>query len=215
VGYYTQPVVEFGIRARPALRSRCWRDETLELGELTYAWQTVAMKKVKFGTRESIGFHPLDLPKLTLDTVGFWIAPRPETWTEVGRRGANPWEALAGVRNLAITLLSMMTMCDPADLQGVLDSANLGRPTLYLFDRYPGGLGFSEQGFARIDELIVAALDHLRACSCDAGCPSCVGLPVLRPAQQQDPDLSHARAVPGKDAARALLEAWGARGSDR
>jgi DEAD/DEAH box helicase domain-containing protein len=120
----------------------------------------------------------------------------------------NPWEALAGVRNLAITLLSLMAMCDPSDLGGVLDSSNLGRPTLFLFDRYPGGLGFAEQGYARLDELVVAALDHLGACPCEAGCPSCVGLPVLRPAQQQDPDLSHARAVPSKEAARVLLELW-------
>ncbi|TMQ70640.1 MAG: DEAD/DEAH box helicase [Candidatus Eisenbacteria bacterium] len=208
VGYYTQPVVEMQIRARAELRQRDWRRETVRLGEVTYAWQTIAMKKVKFGTREAIGYHPLSLPRLTLDTVGFWLAPSAATWAELARRGAHPWGALAGVRNLAVTLLSMMTMCDPSDLQGVLDSANLGSPTLFLFDRYPGGLGFSEQGFARVDELALAALDHVRACPCDAGCPSCVGLPVLRPAQQQDPDLSHARAVPSKDAARALLEIW-------
>jgi DEAD/DEAH box helicase domain-containing protein len=208
VGYYTQPVVEMQIRVRETLDETRWRGESVQLGEVTYAWQTVAMKKVKFGTRESIGYHPLTLPRLTLDTVGLWLAPSPATWAEVGRRGANPWEALAGVRNLWTTLLSMMTMCDPSDLQGVLDSSNLGRPTLFLFDCYPGGLGFSEQGYARVDELVAAALDHLRACPCDAGCPSCVGLPVLRPAQQQDPDLSHARAVPSKEAARALLEIW-------
>jgi ATP-dependent helicase YprA (DUF1998 family) len=90
----------------------------------------------------------------------------------------------------------------------MLDSSNLGRPTLFLFDRYPGGLGFVEQGFARIDELARSALEHLKSCPCESGCPSCVGLPVLRPAQQQDPDLSHARAVPSKDAARLLLETW-------
>jgi len=112
------------------------------------------------------------------------------------------------VRNLAITLLAMMTMCDPADLGGVLDSSNVGRPTLFLFDRYPGGLGFAEQGFARVDELARATLAHLEACPCESGCPSCVGLPILRPAQQQDPDLSHARAVPSKEAARTLLEIW-------
>ena len=215
VGYYTQPVLEMQIRVRNPLDRRSFCDETLELGEVTYAWQTVAMKKVKFGTRESIGYHPLALPRLTLDTVGFWLAPGAETWAQIGRRGAGPWEALAGVRNLSITLLSMMTMCDPSDLQGVLDSSNLGRPTLFLFDRYPGGLGFSEQGFARAEELAKAALEHVRSCPCDAGCPSCVGLPVLRPAQQQDPDLSRARAVPSKDAARALLEIWCARQGDQ
>ena len=207
-GYYTQPVLDTRIQVRSELERRAWRGESLQLGEVTYAWQTIAMKKIKFGTRESIGYHPLALPQLTLDTVGLWLAPCEATWGEVARRGANPWEALAGVRNLAITLLSLMSMCDPADLGGVLDSTNLGRPTLFLFDRYPGGLGFVEQGFARADELVNDALDHLRVCPCESGCPSCVGLPILRPAQQQDPDLSHARAVPSKDAARALLETW-------
>ena len=42
-------------------------------------------------------------------------------------RGRHPFEALSGVRNLFLTLLSMLSMCDPADLGGVLDSSNLGR----------------------------------------------------------------------------------------
>jgi DEAD/DEAH box helicase domain-containing protein len=208
VGYYTQPVLDTRIRVRGELASRSWRAEAAALGEVTYAWQTVAMKKIRFGTRESIGYHPLALPRLTLDTVGFWIAPAEATWRALAAGGAHPFEALAGVRSLMLTLLSLLSMCDPADLGGVLDSSNLGRPALFLFDRYPGGLGFAEQGYARLDELAAGALAHLRACPCDAGCPSCVGLPVLRPAQQQDPDLTHERAAPGKGAARALLELW-------
>jgi DEAD/DEAH box helicase domain-containing protein len=207
-GYYTQPVLDTQIRVRHELRTSAWRGESVTMGEVTYAWQTVAMKKVKFGTRESIGYHPLALPRLTLETAGFWLAPAPETWSALARRGAHPWEALSGVRNLSLTLLSMLAMCDPADLGGMLDSSNLGRPTLFLFDRYPGGLGFAEQGHVRIEELMTAALDHVRGCPCDSGCPSCVGLPVLHPAQQQDPDLGHARAVPSKTSARALLELW-------
>jgi DEAD/DEAH box helicase domain-containing protein len=207
-GYYTQPVLDTQIRVRHELRSKAWRGETVTLGEVTYAWQTVAKKKVKFGTRESIGYHPLALPRLTLETAGCWLAPEPATWSALAGRGAHPWEALSGVRNLAITLLSMLAMCDPADLGGLLDSSNLGRPTLFLFDRYPGGLGFAEQGHARLEELMAAALDHVRGCPCQSGCPSCVGLPVLHPAQQQDPDLGHARAVPSKAAAQALLELW-------
>src|SRR5258706_967070 len=113
-----------------------------------------------------------------------------------------------GVRNLFLTLLSMLSMCDPADLGGKIDSSNLGRPTLFMFDRYPGGLGFAEQGYARLDELTRAALSHLEACPCEAGCPSCVGLPTLWPAQQQDPDLQSARAIPGKAAAGDLLRHW-------
>jgi DEAD/DEAH box helicase domain-containing protein len=208
VDYYTQPVLDTSIRVRGELRTRAWRGEQAALGEVTYSWQTVAMKKVKFGSRDSIGYHPLDLPRLTLDTVGFWIAPDEATWAALARAGHPSFEALSGVRNLFLTLLALVSMCDPADLGGMIDSSNLGRPTLFMFDRYPGGLGFAEQGWARLDELAAAALSHVEACPCATGCPSCVGLPILRPAQQQDPDLGGRRFSPGKDAARALLELW-------
>ena len=208
VDYYTQPVLETNIRVRGALREQAWRGERVSLGEVTYSWQTVAMKKVKFHSLDSIGYHPLDLPRLTLDTVAFWIAPGEAAWSAVARAGLNPVEGLMGVRNLVLTLLSMLAMCDPADLGGKIDSSNLGRPTLFVFDRYPGGLGFAEQGYARIEELVLASLGHLESCECDDGCPSCVGLPTLWPAQQQDPDLGGGHPIPGKAAARALLAHW-------
>ena len=208
VDYYTQPVLDTNIRVRNELDARAFRAETLRLGEVTYSWQTVAMKKVKFHSLDAIGYHPLDLPRLTLETVGFWIAPGEAAWASIARRGMNPVEGLSGVRNLFLTLLAMLSMCDAADLGGMIDSSNLGKPALFMFDRYPGGLGFAEQGYARLEELARRALDHLEACECGTGCPSCVGLPILRPAQQQDPDLGHARAIPGKAAARLLLGHW-------
>ena len=48
-------------------------------------------------------------------------------------------------------------------------------PNLYLFDAYPGGIGFSEPLF-RVHELLLRETRSLiAACACDAGCPSCVG----------------------------------------
>jgi len=208
VDYYTQPVLDTNIRVRGELTSRAWRGETVRFGELTYSWQTIAFKKIQYRSLDSIGYHPLSLPRLTLETAGFWLAPGEDTWRGLARAGLNPWEALSGVRNLFVQLLPLLAMCDPMDLQGNLDSSNTGKPTLFLFDRYHGGLGFAEQGFARLDELTEAALAHLEGCPCGDGCPACVGLPVLHPAQQQDPDIGHARDIPGKAAARALLRDW-------
>ena len=209
VDYYTQPVLDANIRVRAELRQRPWRGETVSFGEVTYSWQTIAMKKIRYRSLDAIGYHPLALPRLTLDTAGFWLAPRPETWRGLVRRGLDPWEALSGVRNLIVQLLPLLAMCDPMDLGGLLDSSNLGRPGVFVFDRHPGGLGFAEQGYARLDELIAGALAHLEGCPCGDGCPACVGLPVYRPAQQQDMDgAKRARAIPGKQGARALLQHW-------
>jgi DEAD/DEAH box helicase domain-containing protein len=209
VDYYTQPVLDTNIRVRQELQSRGFRGETVRFGELTYSWQTVAMKKIRYRSLDAIGYHPLELPRLTLETAGLWLAPNEDTTQALARAGLNPWEALSGVRNLFVQLLPLMAMCDPIDLGGMLDSSNTGQPTLFLFDRYPGGLGFAEQGYSRLEELAEAALAHLEGCPCGTGCPACVGLPVLRPAQQQDWDgIKHTKEIPTKDAARFLLQRW-------
>ncbi|HEY2548373.1 MAG TPA: Zn-binding domain-containing protein, partial [Candidatus Acidoferrum sp.] len=48
-------------------------------------------------------------------------------------------------------------------------------PNLYLFDAYPGGIGFSEPLFRAHDLLLRQTRELILACTCDEGCPSCVG----------------------------------------
>ena len=48
-------------------------------------------------------------------------------------------------------------------------------PNLYLYDAYPGGIGFSEPLFRAHELLIEKTRELIRACPCEAGCPSCVG----------------------------------------
>jgi DEAD/DEAH box helicase domain-containing protein len=48
-------------------------------------------------------------------------------------------------------------------------------PNLYLFDAYPGGIGFSEPLFHARAVLVRQTRELISACACDDGCPSCVG----------------------------------------
>ncbi|MGB9465955.1 MAG: DEAD/DEAH box helicase [Candidatus Acidiferrum sp.] len=48
-------------------------------------------------------------------------------------------------------------------------------PNLYLYDAYPGGIGFSEPLYRAHDLLIHKTRELIGACACDEGCPSCVG----------------------------------------
>src|SRR5580704_1559371 len=48
-------------------------------------------------------------------------------------------------------------------------------PNLYLYDAYPGGIGFSEPLFRAHELLIHKTRELISACVCDEGCPSCVG----------------------------------------
>jgi DEAD/DEAH box helicase domain-containing protein len=102
-------------------------------------------------------------------------------------------------------MLPLLAMCDRLDVGGIVDSSNTGSPTVFLYDRFPGGMGFSERGFELFPELMEHCLRTIENCRCEDGCPSCVGLPVTRPAQQMDPDLGHGYPIPDKEAALVLL----------
>ena len=48
-------------------------------------------------------------------------------------------------------------------------------PTLFIFDAYPGGIGFSDLLYRKHDELLRASRSLILTCPCSTGCPSCVG----------------------------------------
>jgi DEAD/DEAH box helicase domain-containing protein len=48
-------------------------------------------------------------------------------------------------------------------------------PNLYLYDAYPGGIGFSEPLYRAHEVLMEQTRELILTCECAAGCPSCVG----------------------------------------
>jgi DEAD/DEAH box helicase domain-containing protein len=169
-------------------------------------WQTVAFKKIKFGTRENIGQGPVNISAQTLPTTAVWLLPSEAIRKEMKMSGLRTSEGIAGLRNLAIVALPMVAMCDSRDLGGVVDSSNLGRSAMILYDRYPGGLGYTEKGFHHFARLLEVCRQMVSECPCEEGCPSCVGLPNLRPAIHSDPDLSRGYPTPNKQATSRLAE---------
>jgi ATP-dependent helicase YprA (DUF1998 family) len=67
-------------------------------------------------------------------------------------------------------------------------------------------LGFAASAYEDLEELLRVARGFLEECGCEAGCPSCVGLPVLIPPQHQDPDVISGWPIPDKEAARTILQ---------
>ena len=205
--YYTQAVLESSVRiTNESAGSDAVPAARLAYGDADVSWQTVAFKKIKYGTRENVGFGPVDIPAQNLPTTAFWLAPEPDVCASLKAEGLRAGEGLCGLRNLSVVALPMVAMCDSRDISGVVDSQNLGRPAMILYDRYPGGLGYCEKGFFQIDQLLAICRQMVDECVCKDGCPSCVGLPNLRPAIHSDPDLMRGYPIPNKTATRRLLE---------
>ena len=205
--YYTQAVLESNVRiTNPRTESDTLESAKLAYGEVDVSWKTVAFKKIKFGTRENVGYGEVDLPAQNLPTTALWLTPDDAIRAKMKRARLRPSEAICGLRNLAVVALPMIAMCDSRDVSGVVDSQNLGQSTLIVYDRYPGGLGYSEKGFHQIARLLALCHHLVAECPCEDGCPSCVGLPNLRPAIHSDPDLMRGYPMPDKRATLHLLE---------
>jgi DEAD/DEAH box helicase domain-containing protein len=205
--YYTQAVLESNVRITGERETNtCFPGALLGYGDADVSWQTVAFKKIKFATRENIGLGPVDIPAQNLQTTAVWLAPDDAIRAEMKSAGLRASEGVVGLRNLALVALPLVAMCDSRDLGGVVDSQNLGRTAMILYDRYPGGLGYSERGFSNMPQLLAICLEMVRDCPCAEGCPSCIGLPNLRPAIHSDPDLTRGHPMPDKLATVRLLE---------
>ena len=205
--YYTQAVLDSSVDIRRTSSiSEVLAHARLAFGEVDVSWKTVAFKKIKFSSRENVGYGTVDLPAQNLPTTAFWLTPSPWLRQSVKEAGFRPSEGLCGLRNLAVVALPMVAMCDSRDVSGVVDSKNLGSSSLILYDRYPGGLGYCEKGYAHMETLLEICRQMVVECDCEDGCPSCVGLPNLRPAIHSDPDLMRGYPIPNKAATVELLE---------
>ena len=147
VDYYTQPVLASSCRLHEATHEqRPHLDGRLFFGPADVTWQTTAFRKIKYYTMEMIGQGELDLPSQTLSTTAMWWAVARRCDSDSPQPGYNPIEAMMGVRNLMLAALPALAMCDRRDISGMVDSSNLGQPTIIVYDRYPGGLGFAQTG---------------------------------------------------------------------
>ena len=72
-------------------------------------------------------------------------------------------------------------------------------PTLFLYEHTPGGIGLAERIFETREVLLARALRLVESCTCDWGCPACVG-PNGGPDHQMLPNGAANDALPGDSA---------------
>jgi len=203
--YYTQPILASSVKVTDTTEQRKGDSHDVFLGDIDVTWATTGFKKIKFLTMEMIGEGELDLPAQTLGTQALWIMPAQRVFEDLADLGYRPPDAMTGAKNLLMIALSILCMSDLRDVWGLVSSRNTPRPSIFLYDRYPGGIGYAERGFDRTGELLERALQILCECPCSNGCPSCVGLPNPRPPLHQDPDIYGGGYTPNKLGSEILL----------
>ncbi|HYO49682.1 MAG TPA: DEAD/DEAH box helicase [Chloroflexia bacterium] len=145
-------------------------------GEVMVSAQATIYKKIKLHTHENVGWGKIHLPEQELHTTSYWLCV--PTMVSDNMPGKDALQAgLVGLGNLLSQMAPLYLMCDPHDLGVVPQVKNpfTGQSTIFLYDSYPGGIGFSQKLYDMHATLLEASANLLRACGCEDGCPSCVG----------------------------------------
>lgn len=146
-----------------------------QLGEVTVNAQPTIFKKIRLRTHENIGSGPIRLPEEELHTSSYWF-----TFDEAmaaGRSANDMQQALLGIANVLAHLAPLYLMCDPMDIRVVpqVKAVHSKLPTVFFYDRYPGGVGLSDRLYEVHGQLMDQARSLIKSCGCISGCPACVG----------------------------------------
>lgn len=134
-------------------------------------------KKVKFNTHENVGWGKVSLPELELQTSSFWFLFDENAHEHIGVDKEALADGLKGVANVLNNIVPLFVMCDPRDISAmpVVRAPLWKRPGVFIWEKYPGGVGYSKKTFKIYKDVALAGKDLVEKCSCQSGCPSCVG----------------------------------------
>ena len=160
-------------------------------GEVHVSSRVVGFKKIKFYTNENVGSGELDLPEQQLHTSAYWLTVPQTIMAALPYAADDRRDGVVGLSFAMRQVAQLLLMCDRNDI-GIsigsgsqADDTDLTRtghpatipdePCVFVYDNYPGGIGFSEPLFAMRRELLTRTRDLIASCECEHGCPTCVG----------------------------------------
>ena len=169
-------------------------------GDVLVRSQVVGFKKIKFFTNENIGSGKLELPENEMHTTSYWITLERPLLESLPFTISERQSGMFGLLHALESVATLLLMCDRRDLGTAIgerpptpgddsdalvsvrmedavavNAKEFFEPNLYLFDAYPGGIGFSEPLFRAHELLVAKTRELILECACEQGCPSCVG----------------------------------------
>ncbi|OLC76992.1 MAG: hypothetical protein AUH72_18175 [Acidobacteria bacterium 13_1_40CM_4_65_8] len=163
----------------PAAIGKCWAQRSH--GEVHVVSRVVGFKKIKFYTNENVGSGELDLPEQQMHTTSYWLTIPASLLGLLPYASDDRRDGIVGLAFAIRQVAQLLLMCDRHDI-GIsidapdgLDSAASTDHRIFVYDNYPGGIGFSAPLFEMHYELLTSTRKLIADCECEQGCPGCVG----------------------------------------
>ncbi|WHX39068.1 DEAD/DEAH box helicase [Mesobacillus sp. AQ2] len=174
VDYFTDANLAVQLSVLEEDKHRGNKDTEIGYGDVSVRAMATIFKKIRFETHENIGSGPIYLPEEELHTSSAWISLNKELSEFADDRLE---EGLIGTSQALKHIAPLFVMCDPSDVHVVpqVKAAHNEKPTIFFYDRYPGGIGLSEKIYSGIEEILKQTKQMVLNCQCSDGCPSCIG----------------------------------------
>ncbi|BBN98831.1 putative ATP-dependent helicase YprA [Sporolactobacillus terrae] len=177
VNYYTDSDLAVQLDVLAMDKHAAFDNEHIEkgYGDVSVRALPTVFKKIRFETYENIGWGKIHLPELEMHTNAAWIS---FDSTYLDQFGKDVFQgALVGLSHLLRHVAPLFVLCDQNDLSVVpkIKAPHNEKPSVFIYDKYPGGVGLSENLYQLMPRLLEKASDMAQTCPCESGCPSCIG----------------------------------------
>jgi DEAD/DEAH box helicase domain-containing protein len=209
VDYYTNPLGGRGVKIVDSVEHEkpLPGKGNVFFGEVTAEFNTFAYQKIRLWTREVFDEKPVTLPPQTLETVAYCLVASNETIMRMKSAGRMVYEGIYGLGQALMVTTALFAHCYPLDVRYSpgWECVTEGIPdhSIFIFDNYQGGLGFTEYAYGVINDVLQATQKMIAECECEDGCPLCVGF-YLRAFIPHDPE-NWEGYLPDKEGALMLL----------
>jgi DEAD/DEAH box helicase domain-containing protein len=160
-------------------------------GEVHVSSRVVGFKKIKFYTNENVGSGELDLPEQQMHTTAYWLTVPKRVMAALPYAPDDRRDGVVALSFAMRQVAQLLLMCDRQDIGISIGSGEQGddtdltrmgvpatlseEPRIFIYDNYPGGIGFSEPLFQMHEDLLARTRELIAGCECLHGCPGCVG----------------------------------------
>jgi len=179
VNYYTQPNWWEKIEILMEKQQKSLGYFIIKYGDIEVTTQVTSYEKRSEKDRTLISFHQLSLPSQKFKTQSFWIEIPENLQDEFKRKNMDFNGSMHATEHSIIGIFPLEVTCDRWDIGGYSFPFHYQtkKPTIFIYDAYPGGIGITEKGFEKFIFIIKSAIEVVESCKCEMGCPSCIQSP--------------------------------------
>jgi len=177
--YYTDAIAKTDIKVLDILEKQPGNVDKF-YGEVAVTTVATAFKKVKFFTHENVGMGKIYLPEMEMHSTAMWFEFKDAMFSDPYFEESVIGEGIRGIAYTMQNLIPLYIMCDRSDVSVIpmIRAPFSNKPTIYVYDKYPGGVGLSKKLYGLDRLLLKATFEHISGCVCEKGCPACIGPPL-------------------------------------